>query len=180
MVEGGEINVAESNTPHQLLVEQCLSMHAAHDSLAATHMTDLTQQGFGNPKYESGLRAAPSYTPPASGRSGGGVASPRWGASMAGAAGSALSGAGHAISGAGSAISGALSPSHRGHGSESMLVQVPLFAAALFCRGAYQVEVHHRPPCGAGALFIEHQPHKSAEHQCLTAIHSLLPGRRRV
>lgn len=86
-----------------------------------------TSQGFGNPKYESGLQAAPSYSPPAGGSGGSGnVASPRWGASVAGAAGSALSGAGNAISGAGSAISGALSPRHRGHGSESMLVgQVP-------------------------------------------------------
>lgn len=81
-------------------------------------------QGFGNPKYESGLQAAPSYTPP--GGNSGGVASPRWGSGVASAAGSALSGASNAISGAGSAISGALSPRHRGRGSESMLGQVRL------------------------------------------------------
>jgi len=79
-------------------------------------------QGFGNPRYESGLQAAPSYTPP--GGSSGGVASPRWGSGVASAAGSALSGAGNAISGAGSAMAGALSPRHRGRGSESMLTQV--------------------------------------------------------
>eukprot|EP00208_Stichococcus_sp_RCC1054_P006621 CAMPEP_0206138492 /NCGR_PEP_ID=MMETSP1473-20131121/3366_1 /ASSEMBLY_ACC=CAM_ASM_001109 /TAXON_ID=1461547 /ORGANISM="Stichococcus sp, Strain RCC1054" /LENGTH=918 /DNA_ID=CAMNT_0053531945 /DNA_START=84 /DNA_END=2840 /DNA_ORIENTATION=- len=87
-------------------------------------------QGFGNPRYETGAGRAPNYAPPATGSGGsgsfsntgyGGRSSPaagstsqRWGSSVAGAAG-------NAISGASNAISGALSPTHRGRGSESML-----------------------------------------------------------